>query len=119
MERQPRVDDVLDDQHVAALDARVEILQELDRGAAAGLARAVAGELDEVDAVDDRERPGQIGEEDDAGLQRPDEKRRAAGVVVGDLGAELPDPGGDLRGREVDVADAVVVRQEASFSPYR
>ena len=85
----------------------------------------MAAELDEVDLVEDRERPRQVGEEDDARLQQADEEGLTAGVVLGDLGAELRDPGGDLLGGEVDLADAVVYRltagpnQEASFSLYR
>jgi hypothetical protein len=129
VERQASVDDVLHDQDVAALDRRIEVLQEADRGRAAGLVGRVAGQLDEVDMVQDRNRAGEVGEEDEARLQRRDEERLPALVVGGDLGAELGDPGCDLLGREVDLSDPVVtgdlwtcrpqVRQEASFSPYR
>jgi hypothetical protein len=125
VERQARVDDVLDDQDVAPLDRGVEVLEEPDRRASAGLVGAVAGELDEVDVVDDRKRAAEVDEEDDARLQRRDEERLPAGIVLPDLGAELTDPRGDLRGREVDVADPsiggllVETGYEASFSPYR
>jgi hypothetical protein len=125
VERQPGVDDVFDDQDVAPLDRDVEVLEELDRRAAARLVGAVAGQLDEVDVVDDRELPAEVDEEDDARLQRRDEEGFPAGVVLSDLGAELADPGRDLGGGEVDVADALVggfiawIDYEASFSPYR
>jgi hypothetical protein len=66
--------------------------------------------LCEVDVVDDRQRPRQVGDEDDARLQQADEQRLAAGVVPGDLRAELPDPNRDLACREVDLADALVGR---------
>ena len=69
VERQAGIDDVLDDQDVATLDGGVEVLQEPDRRAAAGLVGAVARELDEVDVVDDRERAAEVDEEDDARLQ--------------------------------------------------
>ena len=125
MERQARVDDILDDQDVAPLDRGVEVLEEPDRRAAAGLVGAIARELDEVDVVDDRKCPAEVDEEDDARLQRRDEERLPSCVVLPDLGAELADPRGDLRGGEVDVADALVgglvveTGYEASFSPYR
>jgi hypothetical protein len=54
---------------------------------AAHLRAAVAGELDEVEVVRDRKRTRQIGEEDDARLERADEQRFAAGVVARDLRA--------------------------------
>jgi hypothetical protein len=52
VEREPGVDDVLDDQHVAPLDLRVEILQQPD----AGTFGVVGGELEEIELVYDRER---------------------------------------------------------------
>ena len=105
VEGQSRVDHVLHDQHVAALEGGVQILEEPDRGRAAGLGRRVAGELDEVDVVQDRQRARQVGEEDEARLQRPDEQRLPALVVVGDLRAELGDACRDLIRGEVDLAD--------------
>jgi hypothetical protein len=105
---QSRVDHVLHDQHVAALEGGVEILEEPNRGRAAGLGRGVAGELDEVDVVQDRQRARQVGEEDEARLQRSDEQRLPALVVGGDLRAELGDARRDLIRREVDLADPVV-----------
>jgi hypothetical protein len=67
--------------------------------------------------VDDRHRPRQVGEEDEARLQRPDQQRLAAVVVGRDLAAELSDPRVDLVGREVDLTDALVEDQEARSSP--
>jgi hypothetical protein len=68
----------------------------------------------------DRQGTREVGEEDDARLQRPDEQRLAAGVVGGEFGPELVDPRCDLLGGEVDVADSVVGgAQEARWSPYR
>jgi hypothetical protein len=55
--------------------------------------------------MQDRHRARQVGEEDDARLQRRDEQRLASGVVPRDRSAELADPNGDLLGGEVDVAD--------------
>jgi hypothetical protein len=75
--------------------------------------------------VEDRKRAREVGEEDDARLERSDEQRLPAGVVGRDLRSELLDPGRDLGGREVDLADTIVsgcegiFGQEASFSPYR
>jgi hypothetical protein len=72
---------------------------------AAHVRAPVSGELDEVERVRERKSARQIGEEDDARLQRPDEQRLAAGVVARDLGAELCDPRRELVAREVDLAD--------------
>jgi hypothetical protein len=70
----------------------------------------VAGELDEVDLVQVRNGPREIGEEDEARLQERDEQQLAVGVVGGDLGAQLGDAAAQLIGAEEDVADARVVR---------
>ena len=92
VEREARVDDVLDDQDVAARDLRVEILEEADpRMAALVGAGRVARELDEVEAVVDRERAGQVGNEDDARLERGDEQRLPVFVVARDVAPELAD----------------------------
>jgi hypothetical protein len=52
---------------------------------------AVAGELDEVDLVRDRDRPREVGEKDEARLQERDEQKVAIGIVGRDLRAELAD----------------------------
>jgi hypothetical protein len=52
-----------------------------------GLVAPVAGELDEVDLVRDRDRPAEVGEEDEARLEEPDQQQVAVGVLGGDLGA--------------------------------
>ena len=51
----------------------------------------VARKFDEVDPMVDPERPGQVGDEDDARFERRDEQRLSALVVTGDLAPELPD----------------------------
>jgi hypothetical protein len=48
--------------------------------------------------VHDRDGAGEVGDEDDSGLQRGDEYRLEAVVVAGDLRAELVDPRADLLG---------------------
>ena len=84
---------------------------------AAELGRAVAGELDEVERVRDRDRAREVGDERDARLERADEQRLAAGVVARDLGAELPHAGRDLARVEVDLADALVEAPRAVTRP--
>jgi hypothetical protein len=84
--------------------------------AAGGRVRAVACELEEVDGVQDRQRPRQVGDEDEAAFQRRDEQRLAPSVVIRDLRAELPDPSLDLLCGEVDLADAGIGRYEARSS---
>ena len=51
----------------------------------------VARELDEVQAVVDPDRARQVGDEDDARLERRDEERLSTLVVTGDLASELAD----------------------------
>jgi hypothetical protein len=81
----------------------------------------VAGKLDEVEVVVDRDRAGQVGEEDQARLERPDQQRLALAVVGRDLTPELLDAGPDLPCGQVDLADALVSlgRYEASSRRYR
>ena len=103
---QAGVDDVLDDEDVAADDGRVEVLQQPD---GAGAPTRVGGELEEVDAVRDRQRSREIGEEDGARLERRDQQRLAAGVGLGQLGAQLADAAADLVTGQVDLPDGVTV----------
>jgi len=70
----------------------------------AGVGAVVARELDEVDLVRDRNRAREVGQEDEARLQQRDEQQVAAGVVAGDVGAELADAGLQFLGCEKDLA---------------
>jgi len=65
--------------------------------------------------VRDRKRAREVGEEEDARLQRGDENRLAALVVAGDLDAELRDACLDLTGREVDLTERLWSFYELSF----
>ncbi len=56
----------------------------------------------------DRERAGEVRDEDEARLERCDEQWVPPLVVEGELVSELANAGGDLLAREVDVADARV-----------
>jgi hypothetical protein len=113
VEREARVDDVLDHEHVAVRDSGLEVLEESDAAAA-----AVGRELEEVQLVRDLERSGEVGQEDEARLQRCDEDRDDVDVVTRDLRRELADAAADLLAREVDLADASR-RYDASSSLYR
>jgi hypothetical protein len=87
---------------------------------AAGRGARIAGELDEIDVMEDGDRAREVGEEEQARLQRPDEKRLAAGEVRRQLAPEFGDASLDLRCAEVDVSDALVAGdQEASSRWYR
>jgi hypothetical protein len=85
----------------------------------ARLVAPVAGELDEVDLVRDRDRSAEVGEEDEARLEEPDQQQVAVGVLRGDLGAQLLDARANLRRAEEDLAYAVVLFYEARSSRYR
>ena len=66
---------------MAAFDLGVEILEQPD----ARTVRVVGGELEEVELVRIGERAREVGDEDEARLQRGDEERRPALVVAGEL----------------------------------
>jgi hypothetical protein len=107
VEREAGVDDVLDDHDVASGDLGVEVLEQADAGVPALVgAGCVARELQKVEAVWDPERAREVGDEDDARLQRRDEERLAAVVVARELAAELADTRLQLLPREVDLAEA-------------
>jgi hypothetical protein len=118
VERQARVDDVLDDEDVAAGDRQVEVLDQADLRPAAERP-VVAREDDEVERVRFVERPGEVGEEDEGALEDGDQDGVATGVVGRDLRSQLGDPAPDLVTREIDLADPRVERlYEARFSLY-
>ena len=106
VEREPRIDDVFDDEHVPSVERDVDVLEEPD-GASAAL--VVGSELDDVERVRNRELASEIGEEDHARLEWRDQKRIEPDVVRRDLGPELCDPCRDLLSAEVDVADLSVL----------
>jgi hypothetical protein len=83
---------------------------------AARVGAVVAGELDEVDRVGDRDRPREVGQEDEARLQQRDEQQVAAGVLAGDLRAELVDASSQLVRCEKDLTDAGIDGYDARSS---
>jgi hypothetical protein len=101
-------------------DLRIEILEEPDASVPAGVrARGVARELEEVDPVRDAQRPREIGEENEASLQRRDQERLESVVVPGDLTAELADARLQLLAGEVDLPETWAPAYDASSSRYR
>src|SRR6185369_6731548 len=89
-EREPRVDDVLDQQHVTVGEIEVEVLHDPDDAAGAG-GRAVRRHRHEVDLDGDVDGSYEVGHEDEGALEDADEERITVGVVGGDLLAELGD----------------------------
>jgi hypothetical protein len=83
---------------------------------AAGVGAVVAGELDEVDLVRNRNRARKVGEEDEARLQQRDQQQLALGVVPGDVRAELVDAAAQLLGGEEDLAYAGIRCYDARSS---
>ena len=68
----------------------------------------VAGELEEVELVSDGESAREVGDEDEARLERRDEQRVSPLVLARERVAELTHARVELLTREVDVADARV-----------
>src|SRR5579872_3799787 len=101
VEGEAAVDDVLDDEHVAAGQVGVEVLHDPDHARGPGRA-AVRGDGHEVDVDRQVDGAGEVAHEDHGALQHADEQRGVVGVVGGDGGAELGHPlrqglGGDHR----------------------
>jgi hypothetical protein len=120
VQRQAGVDHVFDDQDVPAGDLAVEVLQQPDARVAALVgAGGVARELEEVEPVGDADGAGEVGDEDEARLQRCDQERLAAVVVARYLPSELSDARSYLLAREVDGAEAWAAAYDASSSRYR
>ncbi len=65
------------------------------------------------------DRARQVGQEDEARLQRRDEQRLAAVVLGGEVSAQLCDARLQLLRAEIDVADARVECYEARSRWYR
>jgi hypothetical protein len=89
------------------VDAHVEVLQQPDLPPAAAVA-VVSRQSDEIEVVNDRQRPSKIGDEDERGFQRGNKDRLEPFVVGGNLRTELLDPSPDLLTREVDVPDSLL-----------
>src|SRR6478672_12005264 len=83
-QRQAGVDDVLHDEHVAAFDVDVEILEDPDDARRIGR-RAVARDRHEVDLAWNRQLSHQIGHEEHRALEDADEQEILAGVVGRDV----------------------------------
>ena len=60
----------------------------------------------------DRQRAGEVGEEDGARLERRDEERLTARVGIGQLRAELADAAADLVAGQIDLPDGVALCSE-------
>ena len=90
VQREARVDDVFDDNDVAALQRRVEVFEQ-PHFAGAFRGGAVARDRDEVERHRaGRHRAGQVGEKDEGALEDGHEMQRLAVRVVGvDLRGEL------------------------------
>jgi hypothetical protein len=118
VERQPGVDDVLDDEDVTPRDREVEILDQANLGLAAEGA-VIPSEDDEVERVGDLDRPREVGQEDERAFEDRDEDGLAVGVIGRDLRSQLLDPCPDLLTGEIDPSDPRVGRlYEARFSLY-
>ena len=79
-QRQPGVDDVLDDQHVAVVDVLVEVLEDAHH-ARGRRRRPVGADGHELQLGRERDRPGEVGDEEDRALEHRDEQQ-----VLGVLG---------------------------------
>jgi len=114
---QPGVDDVLHDEHVAVAQVEVEVLH--DAYDPAGLGRAAVGrDGHEVELHGEIDRPGEVGHEQKRAFQHPDQERRLAVVVGGDLGAELNDARPQCRLGHDHLAEGWVRRPRHGERPY-
>jgi hypothetical protein len=118
VERQARVDHVLDDEDVTPRDREVEILDQANLGLAAQRT-VIPGEDDEVERMRDLDRAREVCQKDERALENGDEDGLAPCVIVRDLRPQLVDPCLDLVTGEIDLSDPRVERlYEARFSLY-
>src|SRR5438094_9960247 len=103
------VEDVLDDDDVAALDRLRRVLEDLPYAALRCL-RSVRRLLEEVESERDLRRSHEIGEEGKRALEDADEDEVLALVIGRDAAPELRDHRGDLLGGEEDFAHVVAGR---------
>ena len=96
------VDDVVDDDDVAALAGVVHGFEAAELAGAFG--PGVAGEPDAGDFAIELDGPQQVGEEEDRAVHDAEEERALSTVIAGDPRAELADAGADLRLGEEDAA---------------
>ena len=107
-EREPAVDDVLDDDHVATAEVEVEVLDD-PHDAARARRRAVRRHRHEVELDREVDRPREVAHEHERALEHADEQRRAPGVVGRDLLAELGDAAAQLVLADHDRTDVGVL----------
>ena len=110
LQGEPGIDDVLDDQHVAALDRGVEVLEDPHHAAGVG-GRAVGGHGHEVDLARDLDLAHEIGEEEHRALEHADEQQIAVGVLRADLLAQGAHALLEVVGLDEDLADLGVAHQ--------
>src|SRR5215510_3453526 len=99
VERQTRVDDVVDDEDVTVGDVDREVDDEAHR-ARGGRGRAIAGGAHEVEGDIDREVTHEISDERDRTLENSDQDGCGPRVVAGDRGSELGHARGELAFRD-------------------
>jgi hypothetical protein len=98
MQRQPGVDDVLDNDDVPAVKRRVEVLEE-PHLARRGRACGITGERHEIERHLARNVAHEIGQEDEGAFQHRDQVQVVGGIAA-QLRGELGDALLNLRGRE-------------------
>ena len=94
-QRQSRIEDVLDQDDVLALNGIIDVLDQLHR-ARGNACAAIAGDRDEIEGVVHLDRPCKIRQEDRCTLQHADQHNRLIFVVLGDLCADHFDAFGNL-----------------------
>src|SRR5262245_50970156 len=99
VERQTRVDDVVDNEDLTVGDVDREVEDEAHR-ARGGRGRAIAGGAHEVEGGVEREVTHEIGDERDRALENPDQDGCGPHVVAGDRGPELGYARGKLAFRD-------------------
>jgi hypothetical protein len=107
LERQPGVHDVLDDQHVAVFDRRVQVLEDPHDAGGVGR-RPVGGDGHEVDLDGNVDEPHEIAQEEHRTLEDANQQQRpgwAGSIVARDLLAQLGDAALQILGGDEHLAD--------------
>ena len=94
-ERPPRIEDILDHEHIQTFDARFEIFGDAN-GAGGNRPRAVTRKPQEIHGDVELEVPDEVGHEDPGTFKDPDDVQRPAAEVLVDFPGHRADAPGDF-----------------------
>src|SRR5581483_203942 len=89
IEGAPGVHNVFDDEHMAILDAGVQVHEDANDAGGFGACATVRGNRHEIELMRNGERAGEVAQEHDAALEYADQERTRIAIIERDLCAEF------------------------------